>query len=614
MKGRLTLLTAAFAAVESFAATSVVYDASDPQTSYANGAVTMTYDGGGAITSIAADSTVADGVTFTGDAMTIAPGGADVTLPSSGLMTFNNDLNATGASSDNPAKVVLKAAQSGVRVVTLPTRLTYNEQLVARGMTLTQITNLVARYDKDAGQGGSGIPCDGVKSYFYKVDRTTLSCQFQKKTSSAVVRVVCVDLVQRKDGVYASATAYGHFNPVNHGDAVEGDIDITEEWDYFESFTSGSSYYKGCFVTNLTVYCDCDVGGHVELNSGGTLTNTKLQVGDGVTPMTAHLNNKGSFPASGAIEVDTNSVLTIRVGGTNVTGLDKKVPIVVRKDGRIITAIASIFDASSSDITLDGGIISVSPYGSVTGDSGIYFKDVKFRGGAHIDGAYIRVRNANVRWTVEGDKPAWCSNIIDVWNHIAEGQPNYKIGKFTLDIANVTGDSKPDFVCSGTIRPTTTTAAGYTKGRVVKTGVGTLGIEGPFIMTNTATRIEAGTMLFNGDRLASELPCHFVRAGGTFAVSAGSTNTCGTLAVESASAISVADGASLSFAASDGESWNGALTLRCNLEACSIRFGTGSDGLTRGQCAKISLSDGRRVRLDENGYVVESLPFVLIVR
>ena len=122
------------------------------------------------------------------------------------------------------------------------------------------------------------------------------------------------------------------------------------------------------------MYCDCDVGGHVELNSGGTLTNTKLQVGDGVTPMTAHLNNKGSFPASGAIEVDTNSVLTIRVGGTNVTGLDKKVPIVVRKDGRIITAIASIFDANNSDITLDGGIISVSPYGSVTGDSGLYFK------------------------------------------------------------------------------------------------------------------------------------------------------------------------------------------------------------------------------------------------
>ena len=200
---------------------------------------------------------------------------------------------------------------------------------------------------------------------------------------------------------------------------------------------------------------------------------------------------------------------------------------------------------------------------------------------------------------------------------MAEGTANYKIGKFTLDIPDVTGDSTPDFVCSGTIRPTTTSAAGYTKGRVVKAGVGTLGIEGPFIMTNTATRIEAGTFLVNGNCLAANLPCHFVLAGGTFAVAAGSTNTCGTLNVESGSSLSVPADALLSFAESSGVDWTSDVEVSVNadLSADAVRFGTDASGLTVSQARRLK-NGGRPCYLDENGYLRQKplLGLMLLVK
>ena len=601
MKANTMIAAAAMAAsVAAGATTTVTYDASNPQPSYAGGAVAVTYDGG-TVTGISADATVADGVIFTGDALTFSPGGADVTVPTYGSLTFNNALNATGASSAAPAEVRFRSAPSGTRVVTLPTRLTYNEQLVARGMTLSQITNLVARFDKDPGQGGSGIPCDNVQAYFYTVDRATATCQFQKKTSSAVVRVVCVTLAQRDDGIYASTTAYGHFNPVNHGDAVEGDIDITKTYDTYQPTGNSKQYYVGCFVTNLTVYCSSDVGGCVALNGNGAFTETALRIGDGEVPVTAEIGNKGSFPASGMIEVNTNSHLTIKVGGENVTGLDRYVPIVVRKGGVLTADARSIFDASYSDITLDGGTLSVKPYAEATADWSLYVSAVKFRNGARMNGSAARVRSANTIWTIEGETPSRCDNIIDVWNYLAEGAANYKITKFTLDVADVTNDPEPDFICAGTIRPTPTTAVGYTKARVVKTGAGTLSIGAHYMMTNTPTRIESGTFLVNGDHLTGSLPCHFVLAGGVFAVPAGSTNTCGTLEVESASVLSVADGASLSFADSSALAWGGTLTLDADLSACTVRFGTGKTGLSTSQRRKITTAAGGRVRLDDSG-------------
>ena len=607
MKTRMVAFVAAAVVVARlFAVTSVVYDASDPKTSYADGAVSVSYDGDGAITSITADTDAAGAVSFSGDAMTLSSSEADISVAPAGSLSISNALNATGMSSESPATVTLGTTTAGEKDFTLTSKVINSEQLVAPGMTLASITNITCRFNKDASAGGSGFPVAGVKAYHFKFsDPKIATFQFQKRMNSSVLRAVCVQLTQKDDGVYAKNVGYGHINPTNDGvDIWEGDIDITVTHDYWMDASADSPYYVGCFVTNMTLQCETAAGGYFKFSSDGALVNTFLKIGDGTSTVYAELLTKEVFPTSGKIEVGTNSCLYLKKGGSNVTGLDRYTPTVVRKGGIIATKASSLFAADYSSITLDGGTLWVDPGLAVTYDGSFYVKNVLFRDGALLRGTVVRVRSANVTWTVEGLSPSRCENIIDVWNAVAEGSANYKTSTFTMDVADITGGVAADFVCAGTIRPTTTSAAGYTKARVAKTGAGTVSIEAHYMMTNTPTRIEAGTFLVNGDYLDTTDACPFVLAGGTFAVAVGSTNTCGTLVVESTSTISVADGASLSFAASGGESWDGELTLRCNLEACSIRFGTGSDGLTRGQCKKISLLDGRHVRLDENGYLV----------
>lgn len=610
MKADAMMAAAIFAAAAAFAAETVTYDASDPQTSYANGALSVSYDNG-AITSITADPETAGDIDVSGDAMALSSTESAITLSSTGTVTFANSLAAVGASAESPVDIGLSSTMSASSTVTLPAKLVFGEQLVALGMKLATITNLVARFDHDPGQSGSGFPADGVQAFFVDRDGQTLTCQFQKRTSTAVLRVVRVALTQRADGVYAKNTHYGHLDLKNeYVNVKEGDVDILETNSTLSEFSASDPYRAACFVTNLTVFCDTVAvqPALVKLNGQNALTNAAITIGHGA-PMNVEIGHVDAFPNSGSVEVAENGQLTFAIGNTGniLKGVDNKVPITVRKGGVLASTRAYSFNATGARFILDGGLFIVSPMAAhSSNDSSIYVHDVTFRNGARITGARMRVRSNTTTWKVEGTTPSLCESGIYVWSESQKSR-----SKFSIDVDDVTGDDDPDFLLTGPVyMPSDFSNYGYAS--IIKKGAGTMKVGAVFAMTNTPTRIEGGAFLVDGDWLHPQ--CSFVLAGGTFAVSAGSTNTCGTLAVESASAISVADGASLSFAASGSESWSGALTLRCNLEACSIRFGTGSDGLTRGQCAKISLSDGRHVRLDENGYVVGSSPLVLIVR
>ena len=92
------------ATAQTFADTAVTYDSSDPQATYADGAVAVSYDGDGAITAITADTDAAGAVSFSGDAMTLSPSGANLSVAPAGSLSFANALNATGASSSSPSR------------------------------------------------------------------------------------------------------------------------------------------------------------------------------------------------------------------------------------------------------------------------------------------------------------------------------------------------------------------------------------------------------------------------------------------------------------------------------------------------------------------------------
>lgn len=610
MKTILALCAVTCASLEIFAATAVVYDSSDPQTSYADGAVSVSYDDGGAITVISADPVAADGIEVSGDAMTLSPAASTITLSSTGTVTFANSLAAAGASAANPAAISFAAtagATDGSPVV-LEGAVGTDDRLVSSDMLLYAVTNMTARFEKEAGQTTGGVPCDTFPCFF-EVNGNSATVQFQKRTSTSTLRIVIVELTQTRAGIYAKTKGYAHFS-IKDTDIVEGDVFVTKSNEAsMPGFSWKDGYNKACFVTNLTLHARSDrpLRSSVVLFAANDISNAAVTIGGDTHPVRVNVANRDAFPKSGSVEVATNGCLWLSVGAEStkpMSGIENGVPITVKKGGVLVTDAISVFDATSSSLTLDGGTLNIAPYAASTSEQTVYLSTMVLRDGALITGPFVRTRKNNLVWTVEGSSPSVCDVGLRVWTVVAESQSSYKKSRFEMNVSDVTGDAEADFICRKPIMPAVTTAAGYTGACLAKAGAGTLRIDAHFAMTNTPTRIEAGTFLVNGDCLNDSDTCPFVLAGGTFAVAAGSTNYCGVLNVESASTLSVPSGALLSFADSSGVAWTAGVdvVVDADLTADSVRFGTNASGLTALQARHLR-NGGRRCCLDENGYL-----------
>ena len=609
MKTILALCAATCASLEIFAATAVVYDSSDPQTSYADGAVSVSYDGSGAITAISADPVAADGIGVSGDAMALSPTASAITLSSTGTVTFANSLTAAGASAANPAAISITAFSGGESApfTAMLDKVVTSDSLVSPDMLLINITNITGRFDKEAGQTTGGVPCEAVPCFF-TFNGDTATVQFQKKTSPSTIRAVNVTLTQTRDGIFAKATHYGHISLQGGVSLNEGDLLLTRANTKDANVgTWSGGYNKQCFVTNLTLYSSIDGPKRsvAVLSGANDILNGAVTIGGGSHPTWVSVANASAFPKSGTVEVATNGYLCLAVGVSSATsGIDNGVPITVRRGGMLVTDASNVLEANSSRVVLDGGTLIVHPYTPTTSDQTVYVSTMTLRNGARIAGAVVRVRKNSLTWMVEGTSPSYCDSILHVWTRSALGAADYIQSRFEMNVADVTGDAEADFICRKTIMPAVTSAAGYTGACLAKAGEGTLRIDAHFAMTNTPTRIEAGTFLVNGDCLNDSDTCPFVLAGGTFAVAAGSTNFCGVLNVESASTLSVPPGALLSFADSSGSSWTSGVDVivDADLTADSVRFGTNASGLTVSQARHLR-NGGRPCYLDENGYL-----------
>ncbi len=587
------------ASVAAGATTTVTYDASDPQTSYAGGAVTVTYDGSDAITAISATPSSADGgIDFTGSAMSLSSAETLVSLDSLGTLTFSNALNASGADLETPASLTVQSTLSWTGTATME-RPSSTSTLLAPGVSLAALTNLTARFSGTV----SGVPCNATMC-FLSNNGSVATCQFQAKTSSSTLRAISLKLTQGADGVSVVVVGYGHISYSGLEENV-GDVLIDSNTKNLEQYSGKATWQTGtrndCYVTDLVMTYDLDINAQniqpkVSLAAENSLENVDMVIG-ATGPVCVEIAHQEAFPESGSVTVSNNCKLSIIAHRTGVLdGVDNEVPITVRKGGTLEAKTSYAFKATGARFLLDGGTLAIRTSNNYNRDSSVYVHDITFKDGANISGERFRVRANKTTWTVEGTSSSYCESGIYVWTESAKTASNFKYSQFTINVADVA--EGVDFFMTGPVNlPSDFNNYGYAT--LIKAGVGTMSIGAPFAMTNMPTRITDGTFLVDGDWLHSQ--CPFTLAGGIFAVPAGSTNTCGTLEVESASVLSVADGASLAFADSSALAWGGTLTLDADLSACTVRFGTGKTGLATSQRRKITTAAGGRVRLDDSG-------------
>ena len=138
---------------------------------------------------------------------------------------------------------------------------------------------------------------------------------------------------------------------------------------------------------------------------------------------------------------------------------------------------------------------------------------------------------------------------------------------------------------------------------LTKVGTGTMTLSGANTYTG-ATTVDTGTLALGAANRIADASA-MVLNGGTFATG-GFSETLNTLTLSSSSSIDFGSGTSaLVFAASNGISWTGTLSLlNFDIGTDSLSF-TSSSGLTGTQLSQISLA-GYIASIDGNGFVTFS--------
>ena len=224
--------------------------------------------------------------------------------------------------------------------------------------------------------------------------------------------------------------------------------------------------------------------------------------------------------------------------------------------------------------------------------------------GAVVTGLQFRVghteSNTNVAWwKVRGSLPSHCYNIV----HTETGPKNSR-RTVKFDVWDVTGDDEADLVMHGPFRRYVSDWA-HTNVLVRKTGAGTMLFTQPCGSNNEPMGpidLEEGTWLLGvSDTVGPRTP--FRLKGGTLAAAAGTSNSCGPLWIYAAGgAISLGEGATLTFADSSAMSWTAKEKVTVyGFAEKAIRFGESKAAVPHPRM--FELEDGTSLRVDDDGYL-----------
>ena len=243
------------------------------------------------------------------------------------------------------------------------------------------------------------------------------------------------------------------------------------------------------------------------------------------------------------------------------------------------------FHYNSGDVVLDGATLSYT-------NGTTYLNYLTFANGATVDktGGTINAGYdvTDPKWTVSGTGRSTYTGDLSL---VAKNKGASGTAKdLTIEVADTVEGDDTDFLLTGNV----TLDSDRPNATIIKTGAGTMEVDGTIYTTNRAVRVEEGTLLL-GRSNATAADVDFSLQGGTLAFAEGTTNTVDAVALTADSGISVASGALLTMAAltiADGKVLN-------IVGDGKVRVLSALDTATR---SRIRLN-GRRVSQGSTGYL-----------
>ncbi|MBR3221503.1 MAG: hypothetical protein IKF72_04655 [Kiritimatiellae bacterium] len=263
--------------------------------------------------------------------------------------------------------------------------------------------------------------------------------------------------------------------------------------------------------------------------------------------------------------------------------------------------------SGGSEVSIAGG------NGNNTQDFG-YLSHLTLSDGAFVTGDAFRVGYEGTNYvsgiTAEGNAPTRIEPPIYILRGALSSNYSWFAYPWRWQVADVTGDSQPDLYLNGELLAYTADNGVLIGRPIEKTGAGTVRLGAANSYTGAVSIVEGAVLLGTNGALNADI--NLTLAGGTLDTGA-STNAVGTLAVISNSTLAVSAGAELSFGNSSALDW-GTNRLTINGAAAAahtLRFGTDGNGLTERQQKAIRWN-GKRVKLDANGYLYQYVPGMII--
>ena len=237
-------------------------------------------------------------------------------------------------------------------------------------------------------------------------------------------------------------------------------------------------------------------------------------------------------------------------------------------------------------------------------DNSKYVNDLVLTNSAAVDGTFVRIGfKKNGTWNVTGEGVATCNaklSIVSASTAATSARRN-----LIINVDDTVAGEASDFIFSGSI----VNDGSYRNGGFVKSGAGTMEIQGSILASNNAVRVTAGTLLLGvNDAVSPDVP--FSLEGGTLACAAGTANTTAAVNVTANSTLAVGAGAALTLAnvtVADGQTL--AIESADGAYAKAVKVNAALDVATR---AKIRLN-GRRPKQTSNGYLTIG-GFTMIVK